>query len=179
MRGILFLIVGASGVGKDTLIDLLKCRLPDFYFPRRYITRDADKGGEDYIAVSTETFDEMVNKGEFCVHWQAHGLQYGAHSNIKNILEDGRNVVLNTSRSVIEKFEQQFANTVIVEVTANREALRERLTERGRENAEDIDARLLRKVKPICCEILEKVDNSADINCAFAALVDIINRRTS
>lgn len=178
MSGTLFLIVGASGVGKDTLIDLLKCRFPNICFPRRYITRPAGKGGEDYVSVSEEIFEKMISDDEFCVHWQAHGLHYGAHSNIRRTVEDGRNVVLNTSRSVIPLFESQFPRTVVIEITADKESLRERLLERARESAVDIEARLAREAPQICCRVLEQIDNSTDISTAFAALEKVVIKQT-
>ena len=160
------------------MIDLLKCRFPDICYPRRYITRPADKGGEDYISVTEEAFKTMIVDDEFCVHWQAHGLLYGAHADIKTTIEGGRSVVLNTSRSVISLFESQFPRTVVVEVTADKESLRERLLDRGRESPEDIEARLAREVPRICCKVLEQVDNSKDISAAFAALEAVVIKQT-
>lgn len=74
VKGTLFLVVGPSGVGKDTLLDGAKKILAGngFYrFCRRWITRPAEAGGEDYIPVTETEFARMVDAGEFFHHWQA------------------------------------------------------------------------------------------------------------
>lgn len=62
-NGNLFVIVGASGVGKDTLLNEIKAKLENFYFVKRYITRTLDKNNEDHIAISNTDFQNKVKDG--------------------------------------------------------------------------------------------------------------------
>ena len=53
--GTLFYVVGASGVGKDTLLNFVKSKITvgeKVLFAHRYITRDAFSGGENHIELS-------------------------------------------------------------------------------------------------------------------------------
>lgn len=58
--GRLFYVVGASGVGKDTLIrharDALRPNAHHIVFAHRYITRPVDAGGENPIALTQAEF---------------------------------------------------------------------------------------------------------------------------
>ncbi|MCF3932259.1 phosphonate metabolism protein/1,5-bisphosphokinase (PRPP-forming) PhnN [Acuticoccus sp. M5D2P5] len=149
MRGVLFLVVGPSGVGKDTLIDAARDHLtgdPDFLFARRVITRPADAGGEIHEAVDAAAFETAEAAGAFLVSWQAHGLSYGIRTDILDALDEGRNVVVNISRRMIGAFAAHVANLVVLSVTAPPEIVRARLEARGREDAADVAARLARTV---------------------------------
>ena len=75
--GKLFLVVGRSGVGKDSILDGARKILkddPEFVFTRRTVTRDQDAGGEVIDAVTPERFAELDAAGGFFSRWQAHGL---------------------------------------------------------------------------------------------------------
>ena len=50
--GCLIAVVGASGVGKDSLMEGARQMLSDCHFVQRIITRPADAGAEDHIAAS-------------------------------------------------------------------------------------------------------------------------------
>ena len=67
-RRILFLVVGPSGAGKDTLLDGARAALATddrFVFARRAITRPAEAGGEIYDAITGEEFARRRDAGGF------------------------------------------------------------------------------------------------------------------
>jgi ribose 1,5-bisphosphokinase len=140
----LVLIVGPSGAGKDTLLDLASTALfadPRIRFVRRVITRPADSGGEDHEPISDSAFAVR----SFALQWQAHGLRYGIPADITADLDRGRTVVANVSRGVIAQAAGRFPTCVVV-ITAPPHILAQRLAARGRESAGDVAKRLARDV---------------------------------
>ncbi len=148
-RGTLFLVVGPSGVGKDSILDGVRAKLagdPRFVFPRRVITRAAGAIGEDHVPMDEETFEEARASGAFALSWAAHGQAYGLPASIGDDLAQGRNVVANVSRSVIADARRRFAPVRVLSITARPDTLRRRLEARGRESAAEIAERLERAV---------------------------------
>ena len=145
--GLLFLVVGPSGAGKDTLLDGARRALAGdarFVFARRTITRPEDAGGEDHETVTREAFAARDNAGGFYVTWTAHGLDYGLPASIEAALAAGRNVVAHVSRAIPARIAGR-ARAVVVEITAPPAVLAGRLAGRGREDAAEIERRLARR----------------------------------
>lgn len=150
----LFYVMGVSGSGKDTLLDAAFARLSQQteysqLVPRRvqrYITRDADAGGEEHQAVSVAEFEELLQAGRFCMHWQAHGYQYGIPADIIDWLAEGSNVLLNGSRAYLADARQVMPALVPVLIDISVSTQKIRLENRQRESQEAIRARLARRV---------------------------------
>jgi phosphonate metabolism protein PhnN/1,5-bisphosphokinase (PRPP-forming) len=143
LHGTLFLIVGPSGAGKDTLMAAARAALDArFVFPRRVITRPADPDGEDHEVTDERSFAASERAGAFALSWRAHGLAYGIPASIVEQIATGRNVVANVSRTVVATARARFPRTHVVLVTAAPEVLRARLAARGRESGDAIDERL-------------------------------------
>ena len=145
--GHLILVVGPSGVGKDSILDLVKCELSSqshYIFPRRYITRPEDAGGENHMPITYEDFDVMKQVGKFAMSWQAHGQSYAISTNDIKALEAGKNVVINTSRTMINDCRQRFSNVSVISINASADILMQRLYQRGRETEEEITRRVQR-----------------------------------
>ena len=147
MSGKLVLVVGPSGAGKDSVLHGAKQRLNGSsrcFFPRRFITRDEGAGGEDHISLNPEEFTTMEERGDFALAWYAHDLSYGVPRTITRAMANGMTVVVNVSRSVIEEAMERFPDVRVVNITASRDVLKQRLTDRGRESEEDVERRLER-----------------------------------
>lgn len=146
--GRLVLVVGPSGAGKDTLIGLARAACADdgnIVFPRRVVTREAT-AFEDNVDVSFETFRQACGRGEFAVHWEAHGHCYALPRTIDDELRACRTVVANVSRTVIEPMRRAYADVVVVAITAPSEILSRRLAARARDSDGKIGDRLGRSV---------------------------------
>lgn len=165
MAGRFIAVVGPSGVGKDSVMLALAARDPRFLCVRRMITRPQAAGGEDHIAVSDEEFARVQSAGGFALSWQAHGLSYGIPVAVDQQLAQGNEVLVNLSRAVLEQAQKRFDRFVVLSLTAPVEVLAARLAGRGRENAEDIAARLRRKVSDLPRELpVLTVDNSGPLD---------------
>jgi ribose 1,5-bisphosphokinase len=146
-NGALVLVVGPSGAGKDSLIDIARSMLgrdPRFVFPTRMITRRADSGGEQHVEISASAFEQMRKSGAFFLSWQAHGHGYGLPAVIEKHLDSGRVVVVNVSRSVIEQARAKTPRVSVVHVTAPKDVVAARLKGRNREQDDEIEERLSR-----------------------------------
>ncbi len=176
--GIVVAVVGPSGVGKDSLIAGARSELagsPDMRFARRMITRPADEAGENHMPVSSGDFGQLEKAGAFAVSWEAHGLKYGVPATVLDDLEAGRIIVVNGSRSALDRFQAVFPRLVVVNVTASREVLASRLAARGRESLEEIEARLSRAVDPLPASFnTVTIENSGSLETAVRSLVKLL-----
>jgi ribose 1,5-bisphosphokinase len=137
-------VVGASGVGKDALLRYARERSGELVrFPRRAITRPPGPG-EDHEPVSEEQFALALERGDFAVSWDAHGLRYGIPSSTDADVAGGRVVVVNVSRAVLDELADRYRRLVVVRVTVSEEVRAQRLRDRGREPESGIGQRLAR-----------------------------------
>lgn len=137
----LFIVVGPSGAGKDTLLAGATAVDPDLHWARRVITRPETAGGEPYEGVDAATFDARLRAGEFALHWPAHGLRYGIpHTELAR----SGGVLVNGSRAALPAILAVYPDLVVIRISAPSAVLAERLAARGRESLQDITHRLQR-----------------------------------
>lgn len=145
--GRLFYVIGASGAGKDSLLNYARQQLkntPTIAFAHRYITRPASTDGENHVALSEEEFMIRVRNGMIAMHWQSHGNHYGVGSEINNWLANGIDVVVNGSREYLPTATKLFPEIQPVLINVSEPVLLRRLLRRNREGREEIAARINR-----------------------------------
>ena len=139
-------LMGASVSGKDSLLDALREKAPEgVLVAHRYITRAADAGGENHIALSEAEFRRRRETGLFAIDWQTHQHAYALGIEIDLWLAQGLDVVVNGSRLHLPVVERRYGTQLLpVCLEVSPEVLKERLRKRGREGEEQIAQRLRR-----------------------------------
>ncbi len=172
MAGRLVGVVGASGVGKDSVMAALAARQDRVRLVRRVITRAPGAGGEAFEPVSESAFEARARAGAFVLSWRAHGLCYGVPAGLRADLAAGHLCLVNLSRSVLREAQALFPGFVVVHLTAPVEVLAARLAARGREGAEVIAARLARArfALPAGLNTVIEVENTGTVEEAAAAV---------
>lgn len=170
----LFVIVGPSGAGKDSLLQAAVATFPEIHVVRRVITRPAKAGGEDHEEADNEAFAERDKRGEFAVAWAAHGLHYGIPK--REIASGAAITIFNGSRAALPEIMLALPEARVIEITASAEVLAERLARRGRESADDILARLARAASAaqITCGGCITIQNDGNFSTAAAELFEVL-----
>ena len=140
----IFVVVGPSGAGKDTLLAGASAVDPTLHWARRVITRPETAGGEPFEGVDDAGFDARLRAGEFALHWQAHRLRYGVPHAQLAPLDQGRTVLFNGSRAALLAVKIVYPDLIVIRISAPSAVLAQRLAARGRESIADIAARLQR-----------------------------------
>jgi ribose 1,5-bisphosphokinase len=178
MKARLIYVMGASGSGKDSLMLHARkslARQKNIVFAHRYITRPADAGGENHVALTPDEFASRVAAGLFALHWQSHGHHYGIGIEIDQWLASGVTVVVNGSREYLPQVFSRYREVVPLLIEVSPDVLRERLLSRGRETREQVEKRLQRhQVLAGACEGCLKVNNDGQLHEGGDTLIGLI-----
>lgn len=168
LTGRLVVIVGPSGVGKDSVIAGLVARDAGMAWVRRAITRPAS-GTEPFESVTEAEFARRCDVGAFALHWTAHGLSYGIPISALRAVENGATRIANLSRGTLARADAVFPRLIVLSITAAPETLVARLRGRGRESSADIAARLARRAPlPPGLDVVE-ISNDGPLDQAVEA----------
>ena len=140
-------ITGPSGVGKGTLIRLLRDELQGLGLSVSATTREPRPGevdGVDYKFLSDAEFDSLLEQGAFVEHAEYAGRRYGTlRSELERRAAAGEPVVLEIEVEGARQIRDALPGALQVFIAPpSREALRERLVGRGTDSAEVIAKRL-------------------------------------
>jgi ribose 1,5-bisphosphokinase len=172
----LIYIVGASGVGKDSLMHYARQRLNGsvpILFAHRYITRPVAGASENHIAITPEEFRLRKAGGLFALDWDSHGLYYGIGREINDWMISGFHVVVNGSRQYQPVAKERYPHLVTIVIEADPEIILQRLQNRGREEAADIANRVKRQ-PPLDKDGLVLITNNGFLEEAGETLVNVL-----
>jgi thymidine phosphorylase len=121
-----------------------------------------------------------LRRGLFFRSWAAHGLRYRLPLSIVNDLRAGHNVIANGSRAAIPEISPDKGRLVVIEITAPRAVLRERILSRGRETSEEVEQRVGRAVPPLPNDLeVVQVVNDSTVEEGAERLVSALERYAS
>jgi len=146
-NGLLFVMSAPSGAGKTTLGRLLLERETRLTHSISYTTRArrrTEKEGVDYHFVSCETFQDMIEKGEFVEWARVHDNYYGTSmSDIEQLCDQGCDVLLDIDVQGAEQLRACGLDAIFIFIAPpDMEVLRQRLQQRDSDTAEVIAKRV-------------------------------------
>jgi len=177
----LFLLLGPSGVGKGTQINLLRERHPEYVFPKSITTRKMRPGeseGNPYHFISDEQFDEYIKNGEFLEWAQVHqAARYGTlRKPIEEALKEGKTVIkeldiqglIQIQKTLDEGHFDELKKKLrsIFILPPNEETLIKRITQRSEIKERELNARLESARKEIeqahlCTSVIETSESDS------------------
>ncbi|GAB4390432.1 MAG: guanylate kinase [Thermodesulfovibrionales bacterium] len=143
------MVSAPSGAGKTTLCQRLTADLRDIRHSVSYTTRKPrpnEVNDRDYSFVSEEDFRRMAAAGEFAEWAEVHGNLYGTSvKRVEEMLEGGVDAILDVDTRGAAQLRKVYRDGVFVFILPpSMRALRERLTARMSDSAEEIERRLKR-----------------------------------
>lgn len=150
LKGKLFIISGPSGVGKGTVIKVLKNEFPQFIYPISHTTRQirpGEKEGDVYHFISVERFKQGIEQEEFLEWAQVHGKDYYGtlKKPIMDALEHGniviREVDVQGFHSIRKVIPPENLVTIFLKAE-NLEKLLQRIARRGKLPEEELQRRM-------------------------------------
>ncbi|MEQ1590542.1 MAG: guanylate kinase [Gallionella sp.] len=147
MSGNLFIISAPSGAGKTSLVNALLNINPQIDLSVSYTTREPRAGehdGRDYHFVSHDAFLAMAARGEFLESAEVYGNLYGTSQTWINLeIAKGRDILLEIDWQGAEQVRRLFPDAISIFILPpSLEALAQRLTSRGKDNAAVIAKRM-------------------------------------
>ncbi len=148
-KGMLLIVSGPSGVGKGTLVQLLKDYDPNFVLSCSVTTRDPRPNeieGVHYHFITDAEYDQMLAEDAFLEHAVVHGNRYGTpRKPVEKLLAEGKNVILEIDpQGAIAVMENPNAGDYVSVfiLPPSYAELRRRLTERNTEEPEVVERRM-------------------------------------
>ncbi len=145
--GIALVISGPSGVGKGTLVNMLREEFPSLEFSISYTTRNPRRGevhGKDYYFVSREEFNRLIREDFFAEWAKVHSNYYGTpREEIDKKLRQGIDVVFDIDVQGARQLKRNLEEATFVFVMPpSIEELGKRLKKRSTETEKHIEMRL-------------------------------------
>jgi guanylate kinase len=145
--GLLFVVSGPSGAGKDTLVDALIARMPRLRYSVSATTRDPRPGereGEHYFFLTRSEFQVRAGLGAFLETKDYNSNLYGTPRDfVVDTLTHGYDVIMKPEVNGALEVKAAYPDAVLIFLVPDRfSQLRKRLLARRTETNEEIATRL-------------------------------------
>ena len=146
-KGTLFVISGPSGVGKGTLVSMLRKKHPDISLSISATTRQPRPGEIDtlhYFFLTKEDFKNRIDEGEFLEWAEFSGNCYGTNKKfVEKSLNKGKNIILEIDVCGALQVKSKMPEAVLIFIEPpSLEALKSRLFKRNTESEKEVQNRL-------------------------------------
>lgn len=145
-RGLVFVISGPSGVGKDALIDKLVALDPELQRSVSYTTRHprpGERDGIDYSFVNREKFERLVAGDELLEHASYDGNLYGtSRDRVDALRKAGSDAILKIEVKGAQQVRRRLPDATFIFIAPpSMSELVRRTAQRQTESAEERSAR--------------------------------------
>jgi guanylate kinase len=148
--GLLLVVSGPSGVGKDTVWQAAKAGLPTFAKAVTCTTRPRrphEEEGVSYYFVSEEEFDRLIREDEMLEWAHVHDHRYGVPvSSVLDRLVEGRDVICVIDVQGAIRMRSLFPNSLLIFLKPpgenHEEELKRRMEQRGTTDQAELERRL-------------------------------------
>ncbi len=145
-KPVVIVLHGPSGVGKDSVIDLLRSRtgIHRATSSTSRLPRSGEQDGNHYHFLTAEQFERKIEAGNFAEYARVYGDWKGLErSEIEGPLREGRDVIIRTDVQGARAWREKLEGAVFIFLMAeDRDILRTRLVERGSEDGPSLTRRL-------------------------------------
>ena len=146
MTGLLVVISGPSGVGKDTIIERLLKVDANLRYSISFTTRpkrDYEVDGVHYSFVTKPKFEELIGRGELLEWAEYNGYYYGtSRSRVEELQGKSLDVILKIEVRGAEQVREKRPEGVFIFVAPpSMEVLLKRREDRGSDSEKDIEER--------------------------------------
>lgn len=181
-RGLLIVLSGPSGVGKDTVLRRLFELDPSLHYSVSFTTRSPrpdEAEGKSYSFVDDPTFDAMIARGEFLEWANIFTHRYGTSlQRVLEALDRGEDIVLKIDvQGAASVRERMQADAIFIFLLPpSQDELRRRLVERATEDPDGLERRWATAVEELADQ--DKYDHCVvndDVQRAAGEILAIID----
>ena len=182
-KGKILILSGPGGVGKDTILERILDKNPEFIESVSVTSRKMKEGeaeGADYCFKTEAEFKQMIDNDDLLEYTLFNGNYYGTSKEfVYKTLAQNKIIVFEIDyaglKNLREKLEADILSIFIMPPSL--EALRDRMHDRGRDNEKTIEERIkLAEVEISNKKEYDHVITNDNLDNAVNKVIDIVNK---